>query len=190
MNKNKEIIVATFPVRYKKILEFIQKKKKDDVKYQIINLEGIRDPISFIKGAWCLKKLGFYLPSGFNLSDIDAFLCYHEDFIFIETKKNPDALNAKQLAAYIQLAKSTKGTVFILFGENCNPNSYIRIDENNPLGSEVIRTNLREFQGILRSCCISAQNEYDKLNNEITWHLKCVEADELIERAKKQYKNL
>lgn len=187
MTNEKKKIIATFPMQCKKHLVGLT-EMGIDVKFEEFCLEGIRDPIAYLLSNWCLQTIGKKLK--FNLGDIDGFLCNYTDFLFVEFKKSPYKMNEKQLAAYIQLAESTKGTVFLVFGENCNPNSYIRIDQSNPYGTDLIPTNLSEFQDILKSCCTSEEDEFIKLANEIIWDININEAKTLIERANKQYKEL
>ncbi|MGN5651040.1 hypothetical protein [Bacillus sp. Brlt_9] len=189
MTNQKEKIVAIIPQKCKRVFEeFVE--KYTGIQYRKFHLEGIRNPLAFIAGAWCLKRIGKKLPLGFNLGDIDGFVCYYDRFIFVEFKKDTEALNKWQLAAYLQLTEQTKGTVFIVFGENCSPTSYLRIDQNHPYGSDVYPTNLDNFQNILDTCCTLTGVDYFDDHSKKQWFEKIIKADSLIKKADKQFKDL
>lgn len=153
-----------------KIVAVLSEKALDEVKklgenkayeleYGFVNLKGIKHPIAYIKGAWCLNTIGKELPEGFKFTDIDGFLNYYGRSLFLEFKKSPNCLigKEKQYKALCQFVKSTETTVFMAFGEPCEPTHYLVIDKDHPFGTDLIKTNLSDFQNVLAEWCKNNQ---------------------------------
>lgn len=190
MIKKGKRILAVFSTEFKKKLEKFKKDSKDPstIQYVEFELDGIENPIAFVKGAWCLKRLGEKMHKCSKLGEIDAFVCYKSRFLFIETKKSPKDLKKKQLAAYIQLVRKTEGTLYIVFGDSCKPESYILIDPENPKGTELRSIDFSTFQTKLENWCDSTRLnlEYEEF---VSWTQAEKDASNIINRVLGEFKN-
>jgi len=150
MSKSNKKIVVVVSVEALDEVKKLQSNPFYNVEYGFFNEQkGIKNPIAFFKNAPCFNTLGKKLPEGVGLTDIDAFLCHFPNSLFIEFKKSPEYLYPGQLTALRDLVRTTKGTLFIVFGENCNPTSYVKLDAENFSDCELVPTTLDEFQTIL-----------------------------------------
>ncbi|QPC47642.1 hypothetical protein [Mangrovibacillus cuniculi] len=115
-------IVAVLSTNGEPTLKQLKSKKAFDLDYRFFkNMNNIRDPLSYLENAWCLKTL---TGEGNRVySDIDGFRRQINDYTFLEFKKSPSFLNHSQLNALIGLAKKTEGVLLLIFGDPCLPQS-------------------------------------------------------------------
>jgi len=165
-----------------------------DVRYTFLNLEGIVDPIAYVKGAWCLKTLGKKLPNPFGLTDLDGFLNYYGYLLFLEFKKSPNDLKKGQLTALANLVKQSDATIFMAFGEPCKPTSFFVMDSKNPYGSDLMKTDLEGLQDSLQKWCEEKipEEEFRRTYNwdKWRWKLEVEYAEEGISRIQEQSRSL
>jgi hypothetical protein len=151
MNKDK-LFIAYFSSKHEKALEEF-KSFNSEFEFHPLTLKGIRNPLAYMRGQWCLKTIGQCLPDGFDFTDLDGFMSFYGVHLFLEFKKSPIYLNKKQLAAFFSLAQDFNTTVFLAFGEPCAPTSYLIINKEHPFGSELIPTDPGKFQNVLLQWC-------------------------------------
>ena len=182
-----EKVVAVFPIELKdKFQQFIKENELEEPVYQEMNLKGIKNPLAFIQAQWCLATLGEKIKQfQVAFADVDGYLGYFNNFLFLEFKKNADALNAVQMSPMVQLVTKLEGTLLTAFGTNCNPTHYFEVSPRFPKGSDLFRTNQDHFQTVIQNWLQVIAKK--SIQDELEWNKTRKLVEELISKIKSQY---